>query len=112
MSVMGWSTDLSVVLDGRPGLSTAFSVDAQGSVSPPSRKRLAKGRRPPVPRRLLVAVRQRDQLPLAPRAPEERDARRQGAAACPAHRHLDRREAGDGREELAVVAVRGVEVAD
>ncbi len=62
--------------------------------------------------RLLVRVRQLDQRRFRPCAAEERDPSRQQAAPRVTHRHLNRRKARRRRKELAVVAVRCVEIAN
>ena len=62
-------------------------------------------------RRLFIPVREREQRRLRPGAAYEGKSGWQHLARV-AHRHGDRREAGGRREELAVVAVRRVQVAD
>ena len=58
--------------------------------------------------RLLVCIREPEQRRFAPRPSEELEAGGQGAAVRVAHRYGDRREAGAGCEQLAVVAARRV----
>src|SRR6185503_14483980 len=61
---------------------------------------------------LFVCVRERDEAGFVPGAAEERDSRRQRVVARVAHGHVDGREAGRRREELAVVAMGRVQVPD
>src|SRR4051794_37660378 len=63
-------------------------------------------------RRLLVPVRELDQRRLAPRQTEDRHPRRERTTARVAHGNADRRKARGGREELAVIAARRIEIAD
>src|SRR5689334_5989031 len=93
-----------------PWVSAATRLGKRGTLALTERRR--GGGRPAVTGCLLVRVRETYQRWLRPCATEERDPRRQQAAAGVSHGNLDRREAGRRREELAVVAVRRVEIAD
>ena len=77
-----------------------------------SAQRRRRGRRAPVMRRLLVAVRQREERPFTPRPAEARDPRRQRASPRVTHRHVDRRETLSSAKRTGLVAVRRVEVAN
>lgn len=66
----------------------------------------------PMARRLFVGISKLDQLRLRPGAPVNRHSRGKRAAARIAHWHINRREAGGGRIELAIISVRRVHIAD
>src|SRR6186713_2639255 len=86
----------------------------QGVPPPPprSRQRRCGVRRSSMTTRLFIRICESKKCRFAPGAPEELKTCRQAVAGCVAHRDGNRRISGRGCQELVVVAVRRVEVAD
>src|SRR5438046_459287 len=76
-----------------------------------SAQRRSCERRTPVARRLFVCVGELEQRGLRPRTAVDGHPGRKLVPAREAHRDIDRGEAGRGREKLAVIPVRCVQVA-
>ena len=89
---------------------TVFAVRSRLGAQPSVPDWRRTRRRSPMPRRLLVRVRELDQHGLTPRSAEDRHAGGQHAATRETHRDVDRRKARRRREQLTVVACWCVQV--